>query len=88
MPGRPWRPSATQLAALHALARLNRHGASPAARDVAFQTGQSPDGAAATLRSLVVRGLVAVGGHGVGEPSRGYRLTGAGRELMERHHAR
>jgi Mn-dependent DtxR family transcriptional regulator len=81
MPGRPWRPSAVQLAVLRALARLDDldhiH-----ARDVAGLTGQSADGAASTLRSLTGRGLATA------DPVRGYRPTDAGRELEERHHAR
>lgn len=83
---RPWRPSAVQLAVLRALDRLDGQP-DVAARDVGARTGQSTDGAAYTLRSLRERGLVAVGGHGVGEPTRGYRLTDAGRDLVRRHHA-
>lgn len=84
MPGRkprPWRPSATQLAALHALAAMEGRIDATAARVGAY-TAQSPDGAAATLRSLAARGLVAAGGHAA------YLLTDAGRDLEVRHHAR
>jgi DNA-binding MarR family transcriptional regulator len=88
MPGssRPWRPSATQLAALHALAALAGRGITPTAARVGAWTAQSSDGAAATLTSLMNRGLVARSGHD-GDRRLGYQLTDAGRELEARHHA-
>jgi DNA-binding IscR family transcriptional regulator len=74
--------SGIQQAALAALARIAaRRGAGAdmaTAREVGAESGQSSDGAAYTLRSLVRRGLVAIvpGGAAAG----GYRLTPAGAE--------
>lgn len=71
------RLSDTQAAVLRAMARLA--GDRPLeAREIGAVTGQSSDGAAYTLRSLVRRGLVEVIAHD-GERS-GYALTQAGRE--------
>ena len=74
--------SGKQEAALTALAELT--AADPdgnaiwTAREVAGVTGQSSDGAAYTLRSLVARDLV---GHGGNDGERyGYKLTPAGSE--------
>jgi DNA-binding MarR family transcriptional regulator len=86
MPGRPWRPSAVQLAALRALSALEEGGVAATAAGVGAYTAQSPDGAAYTLRSLVNRGLVTRSGHD-GDRWLNYRLTATGRELAERHHA-
>jgi DNA-binding MarR family transcriptional regulator len=69
--------SGTQAAALKAMARLGEAGTDvPTARDIAPLTGQSSDGAAYTLRSLVRRELVVLGHH---DGDRyGYKLTPAG----------
>jgi DNA-binding IclR family transcriptional regulator len=81
MPGskpRPWRPSPTQrnaLGALEALEAVAGRIDATAARVGAY-TAQSSDGAAATLTSLVRRGLVSRSGHD------GYRLTDAGRAAL------
>lgn len=62
-----------------ALARLDGVPA-VAARDVARLTGQSSDGAAYTLRSLVARGLARADAHD-GDRWLGYQLTAAGWKL-------
>jgi DNA-binding IscR family transcriptional regulator len=68
-----------QAGMLRALDRLGAHDESAAvtAQAAGARTGQSPDGAAYTLRSLVKRELV---GRAYGEAS-GYWLTTAGLEL-------
>lgn len=69
--------SQLQHSALRALRKLGASGDGvAAAHQVGQLTGQSTDGAAYTLRSLVNRGLVALGHH---DGDRyGYRLTGEG----------
>ena len=69
--------SAMQRNALEAIARLADAGVDvPTVRDIGPETGQSSDGAAYTLRSLVNRGLVSLGRH---DGNRyGYKLTPAG----------
>lgn len=66
--------SGTQQAALAAVTALDGTDGHVTARDIAARTGQSADGAAYTLRSLVSRGLVAPGSND-GERYTGYRLT-------------
>jgi DNA-binding IscR family transcriptional regulator len=73
-----------QQAALRAMVRLAAGSATagavpvPTAREIAAEAGQSTDGAAYTLRSLVRRELVVLGHH---DGDRyGYKLTPAGRE--------
>jgi hypothetical protein len=88
--------SGKQQAALAALDRLLPEPAAPmdgqwpvapvAARDVARETGQSTDGAAYTLRSLVRRQLAEIGSHD-GEAA-GYLLTAAGRAEVAAEAAR
>jgi hypothetical protein len=74
--------SGTQQTALEALARLAREGYdAPTAVLVASETGQSVDGAAYTLRSLVRRELV-LHGHHDGDRY-GYKLTPAGAAQAE-----
>jgi hypothetical protein len=71
--------SGKQQGALEAMARLEAAGApSLEARSIALGTGQSSDGAAYTLRSLVRRGLVEVVQHD-GQRG-GYKLTPAGQQ--------
>jgi hypothetical protein len=66
-----------QLEALAAMDRLaQRETTHPTAREVAHETGQSPDGAAATLSSLVRRRMVATVSHD-GNRYR-YQLTSRG----------
>lgn len=73
--------SRTQQGALEAMARLTAGDANGqavwTAREIGAENGQSSDGAAYTLRSLVHRELVAHSGHN-GERY-GYKLTPAGR---------
>lgn len=71
--------SGCQRAALRAMAALAADGIDvPTVRDIGPRTGQSSDGAAYTLRSLVRRGLVVLGHH---DGDRyGYTLTPAGAE--------
>jgi DNA-binding MarR family transcriptional regulator len=68
--------------ALNAIVALGRQGIDvPTVRDIGPLTGQSSDGAAYTLRSLVKRGLVELGHH---DGHRyGYKLTPEGREEMK-----
>jgi O-acetyl-ADP-ribose deacetylase (regulator of RNase III) len=74
----PRKLSETQQAVLSALHRLGAHGDGNAvsARETGRRTGQSSDGAAYTLRSLVRRELVSHGYY-AGDMY-GYRLTDAG----------
>jgi Mn-dependent DtxR family transcriptional regulator len=76
------RLSDRQQAALKTMSRLAANGTDvPSVRDIAPLTGQSTDGAAYTLRSLVSRGLVE---HGQHDGDRyGYKLTEAGREQAD-----
>jgi DNA-binding MarR family transcriptional regulator len=87
MPGspRPWKPSAGQLAALRALAQLEGRIEATAARVGAY-TGQSVDGAAYTLRSLVNRGAAEIGAWD--GDRRCYQLTAAGRAEIAKDDAR
>ena len=69
--------SKRQLEALRVLAWLAATGTDvPSVREIAPLTGQTADGAAYTLRSLVVRELVSAGEHEGGRY--GYKLTEAG----------
>ena len=69
--------SERQQGALNAMARLAADGTDvPTIREIVPLTGQTPDGAAYTLRSLVGRDLVEYGFHGGGR--HGYKLTEAG----------
>lgn len=73
------RLSCTQQSVLEAMARLETAGAPfLEARSIALGTGQSSDGAAYTLRSLVRRGLVEVVQGQRGGQRGGYKLTPAG----------
>jgi DNA-binding MarR family transcriptional regulator len=88
--------SGKQHAVLAALDRLLPEPAAPmdgqwpvapvAARDVARETGQSTDGAAYTLRSLVRRQLAEIGSHD-GDAA-GYLLTAADRAEVAAEAAR
>jgi DNA-binding MarR family transcriptional regulator len=72
-----------QRRALRVMAALAADGIDvPTVRDIGPKTGQSSDGAACTLRSLVRRGLVDLGHH---DGNRyGYKLTPAGRKREQR----
>lgn len=76
------RLSNKQARALSAIFSLGRRGIDvPTVRDIGPLTGQSSDGAAYTLRSLVKRGLVELGHH---DGNRyGYKLTPEGREELK-----
>lgn len=71
-----------QARVLSAIFSLDRRGIDvPTVRDIGPLTGQSSDGAAYTLRSLVKRGLVELGRH---DGDRyGYKLTPEGREELK-----
>jgi DNA-binding MarR family transcriptional regulator len=82
-PARKTKLSGLQLAALKALRVLSADGSVPQARDVARRTGQSSDGAAYTLRSLVNRDLADLGHH---DGDRyGYLLTDEGKAELDRN---
>jgi DNA-binding IscR family transcriptional regulator len=68
-----------QRKALRAMAGLAENGIDvPTVKDIGPKTGQSSDGAAVTLRSLVRKGLVELGHH---DGNRyGYKLTPTGTE--------
>ena len=74
-----------QMTALRALARLAAEGETAvSARRLGAETGQSSDGAAATLGGLVRRGLVEYGKRTENREMVGYRLTARGSELGAR----